>query len=63
MEGVRPRLVPGVPWLSAFGEINVRTYVRGQVLTEDGCLIASFTQDAMIRAFEPARTSSESGRF
>jgi acyl-CoA thioesterase len=27
-------------------------YVRGQVLTEDGRLIASFTQDAMIRAFE-----------
>ncbi len=30
------------------------SYVRGQVLTEDGRLIASFTQDAMIRAFEPA---------
>ena len=29
-------------------------YVRGQVLTRDGRLIASFTQDAMIRAFEPA---------
>jgi acyl-CoA thioesterase len=29
------------------------TYVRGQVLTEDGRLLASFTQDAMIRAFEP----------
>jgi acyl-CoA thioesterase-2 len=27
-------------------------YVRGQVLTEEGRLIASFTQDAMIRAFE-----------
>jgi acyl-CoA thioesterase II len=30
------------------------SYVRGQVLTEDGHLVASFTQDAMIRAFEPA---------
>lgn len=30
------------------------SYVRGQILTEDGRLIASFTQDAMIRAFEPS---------
>jgi hypothetical protein len=29
------------------------SYVRGQVITEDGRLIASFTQDAMIRALEP----------
>ena len=29
------------------------SYVRGQVLTEEGCLVASFTQDAMIRAFAP----------
>ena len=29
------------------------SYVRGQVLTEDGRLIASFTRDAMIRAFQP----------
>ena len=29
------------------------SYVRGQVLTEDGRLVASFTQDAMIRAFTP----------
>ncbi len=27
MSGVRPRGVPGVPWLSAFPELNVRTYV------------------------------------
>jgi uncharacterized protein len=27
MEGVRPRAVPEVPWLSAFAELNVRTYV------------------------------------
>jgi len=33
-------------------------YVRGQVLTEDGRLIASFTQDAMIRAFEPAGSAT-----
>jgi acyl-CoA thioesterase-2 len=29
------------------------SYVRGQVLTREGRLVASFTQDAMIRAFEP----------
>ena len=28
MTGVRPRLVPPMPWLSAFPELNVRTYVR-----------------------------------
>jgi hypothetical protein len=28
MEGVRPPLVPAVPWLSRFPEVNVRTYVR-----------------------------------
>lgn len=27
MSGVRPRLLPAVPWLSAFPELNVRTYV------------------------------------
>ena len=27
MSGVRPRLFPSVPWLSAFPELNVRTYV------------------------------------
>jgi uncharacterized protein YqjF (DUF2071 family) len=27
MTGVRPRFVPSLPWLSAFAEINVRTYV------------------------------------
>ena len=30
------------------------SYVRGQVVTVDGRLIASFTQDAMIRALDPA---------
>jgi acyl-CoA thioesterase len=34
------------------------SYVRGQVLTEDGRLLASFTQDAMIRAFETAGSAS-----
>lgn len=29
MSGVRPRGLPGVPWLSHFPELNVRTYVRG----------------------------------
>jgi acyl-CoA thioesterase len=33
-------------------------YVRGQVLTEEGRLIASFTQDAMIRSFEPTRSAT-----
>jgi uncharacterized protein YqjF (DUF2071 family) len=28
MENVRPRWVPAAPWLSAFPELNVRTYVR-----------------------------------
>lgn len=28
MEGVRPPGLPPLPWLSRFGEINVRTYVR-----------------------------------
>jgi uncharacterized protein YqjF (DUF2071 family) len=27
MSGVRPRFVPAIPWLSAFPELNVRTYV------------------------------------
>ena len=27
MSGIRPRFLPGVPWLSAFAELNVRTYV------------------------------------
>jgi uncharacterized protein len=27
MSGVRPRRLPAVPWLSAFPELNVRTYV------------------------------------
>lgn len=27
MSGVRPRFLPSVPWLSAFPELNVRTYV------------------------------------
>jgi hypothetical protein len=28
------------------------SYVRGQVLTADGRILASFTQDAMIRGFD-----------
>lgn len=28
MEAVRPRFLPAVPWLSAFPEMNVRTYVN-----------------------------------
>lgn len=28
MRGVRPRWLPALPWLSAFPELNVRTYVK-----------------------------------
>ena len=28
MTNVTPRLVPALPWISAFPELNVRTYVR-----------------------------------
>jgi uncharacterized protein len=28
MEGIRPPVLPAMPWLSKFGEINVRTYVH-----------------------------------
>jgi acyl-CoA thioesterase len=34
------------------------SYVRGQVLTEEGRLVASFTQDAMIRALEPTEAAT-----
>ncbi len=27
MEGIRPRLFPALPWISAFPELNVRTYI------------------------------------
>lgn len=30
MRGVRPRGLPSVPWLSAFAELNLRTYVRAK---------------------------------
>jgi hypothetical protein len=30
MAGVRPRFAPSVPWLSAFPELNVRTYVTAE---------------------------------
>ena len=30
MANVRPRGVPWLPWVSAFAELNVRTYVRGR---------------------------------
>ncbi|RAY16323.1 thioesterase family protein [Actinomadura craniellae] len=34
------------------------SHVRGQVLTEDGRLVASFTQDGMIRAFAPSGSAT-----
>jgi acyl-CoA thioesterase II len=39
------------------------SHVRGQVLTRDGRLIASFTQDAMIRALAGSRTGREGVSF
>ena len=30
MSNVRPRLMPALPWLSAFPELNVRTYVKSR---------------------------------
>lgn len=30
MSGIRPRFLPAVPWLSAFPELNVRTYVTAE---------------------------------
>ncbi len=27
MSGIRPRLLPALPWLSAFPELNARTYI------------------------------------
>jgi uncharacterized protein len=34
MTNVAPRGIPPVPWLSAFPELNVRTYVRGLTLPD-----------------------------
>jgi acyl-CoA thioesterase len=36
-------------------------YARGQILTADGRIIASFTQDAMIRAFAPGSSRTAMG--
>ncbi|MDF1811186.1 MAG: DUF2071 domain-containing protein [Verrucomicrobiales bacterium] len=30
MSGIRPRFCPAVPWLSAFPEFNIRTYVKAR---------------------------------
>lgn len=30
MRGVRPRAIPALPWISAFAELNVRTYVTAE---------------------------------
>ncbi|KHD72783.1 hypothetical protein MB27_38210 [Actinoplanes utahensis] len=43
MEGVRPPWLPPVPWLSAFPETNLRTYVRGP---DGGAGIFFFSLDA-----------------
>jgi acyl-CoA thioesterase-2 len=39
------------------------SYVRGQVLTGEGRLMASFTQDAMIRAVEPGAAAPAGSRL
>ena len=42
MSGVRPRAVPGLPWISKFPELNVRTYV----MLEDKPGVFFFSLDA-----------------
>ena len=42
MSNVRPRFVPPLPWVSAFHELNVRTYVR----TGDRSAVWFFSLDA-----------------
>jgi hypothetical protein len=42
MTGVTPRCVPSLPWISAFPELNVRTYVR----TDDKPGVWFFSLDA-----------------
>ena len=39
-----------------------RVYGRGDVFTEDGKLVASYVQDAMIRAFAKGRSPGETGQ-
>lgn len=46
MSGVRPRLLPAVPWLSAFPELNVRTYVRFPAAQNDRPGVYFFSLDA-----------------
>lgn len=50
--------VPWIGWLLYHHQSTYvgagMSYVRGQVFTEDGSLIASFGQEGMIRAFAPA---------
>jgi uncharacterized protein len=50
MKGVRPRHMPGLPWLSNFAELNVRTYV---------CLPDIAAPDANLSDTPPAPTSQE----
>lgn len=46
MRNVRPRGLPAVPWLSAFPELNVRTYVRLQDRGIDKRGVYFFSLDA-----------------
>ena len=38
-----------------------RVYGRGDVFTEDGTLVASYVQDAMVRAFAKGRSPGQTG--
>jgi len=46
MAGVRLRCTPALPWLSAFPELNVRTYVRDHARTEAKPGVYFFSLDA-----------------
>ncbi len=46
MSGVRPRGIPPVPWLSAFPELNVRTYVTARDTVQPRPGVFFFSLDA-----------------
>ncbi len=46
MSGVRQRFTPAAPWVSAFPELNVRTYVKGSSAKEPKPGVFFFSLDA-----------------
>lgn len=46
MSGVRPRNLPALPWLSAFPELNVRTYVKTRSADQPRPGVYFFSLDA-----------------